>query len=109
MWKTIISSFGISFININFQHLQCPDLELSELRAILSSGEYALLAPHIVYFEKKLLETGHKGVTSIPDLLQSLGRLMVEPSHMAPPIVHKSSVIGKYFGYSSYIYSSYLC
>ncbi|PNF24685.1 hypothetical protein B7P43_G17552 [Cryptotermes secundus] len=96
MWKTNISSFGISFININFKHLQCPDLELSELRGILSSGEYALLTAHIQNFEKKLLEAHQRGVASILDLIQSLGRLMVEPSHMAPPIVHKSSVIGLY-------------
>lgn len=103
MWKTNISSFGISFINIYFQHLQCPDLELSELRGILSSGEYSLLSAHIQNFEKKLLEAHQRGVASILDLIQSLGRLMVEPSHMAPPIVHKSSVIGEYFGYRSYI------
>jgi len=37
-----------------------------------------------------------------------LRRLMVEPSHMVPPIVHKSSVIGKYFGYWLYRCSCYL-
>jgi hypothetical protein len=79
--------------------LQCPDLELNELRMLLSSKKYTLLTAHIQNFEKKLLEAHQKGVASIPDLIQSLGRVMVEPSHMAPPIVHKSSVIGKYFEY----------
>lgn len=96
-----------SFFSVEPQHrrdfcmlvlklIQCPDLELNELRAILSSGAYTLLTTHLQNFEKKLLEAHQKGVASILDLIQSLGRLMVEPSHMAPPIVHKSSVIGLY-------------
>jgi len=88
--------------------LQCPDLELNELRAIISSGKYTLLTTHVQNFDKKLLEILQKGVSSILDLIQSLRRLMVEPSHMVPPIVHKSSVIGKYFGYSLYRWSCYL-
>lgn len=76
--------------------IQCPDLELNELRAIMSSGKYALLTAHVQNFDKKLVEILQKGVSSILDLIQSLRRLMVEPSHMVPAIVHKSSVIGLY-------------
>jgi hypothetical protein len=92
---------------INFKYLQCPDLELNELQGILSSGKYTLLTAHVQSFEKKLLELHQKGVGSILDLVQSLGRLMVEPSHMVPPVVHKSSIIGKYFGRMTYICSCY--
>lgn len=78
-----------------FNCLQCPDLELNELQSIMSSGKYTLLTVHIQNFEKKLLELHQKGVGSILDLIQSLRRLIVEPSHIIPPIVHKSSIIGK--------------
>jgi hypothetical protein len=74
----------------------------------MSSGKYALLTAHVQNFDKKLTEIIQKGVSSILDLIQSLGRLMVEPSHMVSPIVHKSSVIGKYFGYRLYTCSYYL-
>jgi hypothetical protein len=74
----------------------------------MSSGKYALLAAHVQNFDKKLVEILQKGVSSVLDLIQSLRRLMVEPSHMVPPIVHKSSVIGKYFGYRLCRCSCYL-
>jgi len=74
----------------------------------MSSGKYALLTAHVQNFDKKLVEILQKGVSSVLDLIQSLRRLMVEPSHMVPAIVHKSSVIGKYFGYRLYRCSCYL-
>jgi hypothetical protein len=65
----------------------------------MSSGKYALLTAHVQNFDRKLVEIVQKGVSSVLDLVQSLRRLMVEVSHTVAPIVHKSSVIGEYFGY----------
>ncbi|KAJ9592635.1 hypothetical protein L9F63_015690, partial [Diploptera punctata] len=76
--------------------IQCPDLELNELQAMLTSGKYNLLPAHMQSFEKKLMEIYQKGVGSILDLVQSMQRLLVEPSHMVSPVVHKSSIIGLY-------------
>ncbi|PSN35870.1 Anaphase-promoting complex subunit 5 [Blattella germanica] len=84
------------FCTLVLKLIQCPDLELHELQAILTSGNYNLLPLHLQNFNQQLMEIHQNGVGSILDLIQNLSRLIVEPTHMVAPVVHKSSIIGLY-------------
>lgn len=76
--------------------LQCPDLELKDLKDLIKDRQYVVLSSHWNKFEEQLLELYTNGVGSLLDLISSLSRLMTEPTVLMP-IVNKSSIIGKYY------------
>ncbi|CAG2065787.1 unnamed protein product [Timema podura] len=74
---------------------QSPDLDLSELQAMLHSDQYNLLATQVRTFESKLVELDKGGVVAMLDLFSNIKNHLKEPLPLNPAVT-KTSIIGMF-------------
>nr|CAD7459333.1 unnamed protein product [Timema tahoe] len=75
--------------------VQSPDLDLSELQAMLHSDQYNLLATQVRTFESKLVELDKGGVVAMLDLFSNIKNHLKEPLPLNPAVT-KTSIIGMF-------------